>query len=80
MKVRQVDIVIVGSGSAGLNAMAQAREAGRSFVLINGGTAGTTCARTGVPAEKSSSRRRFAAYTGSRTIRPAIQETSSCMC
>ena len=44
MKERQVDIVIVGAGSAGLNAMAQAREAGRSFVLINGGTAGTTCA------------------------------------
>ena len=47
MKERRVDIVIVGSGSAGLNAMAQAREAGRSFVLINGGTAGTTCARIG---------------------------------
>ena len=42
MKERQVDIVIIGSGSAGLNAMAQARQAGRSFVLINGGTAGTT--------------------------------------
>jgi len=47
MKERQVDIVIIGSGSAGLNAMAQVREAGRSFVLINGGSAGTTCARIG---------------------------------
>ena len=47
MKDRQVDMVIIGAGSAGLNAMAQAREAGRSFVLINGGTAGTTCARIG---------------------------------
>ena len=47
MKERQVDIVIIGSGSAGLNAMAQARQAGRSFVLINGGMEGTTCARIG---------------------------------
>ena len=47
MKERQVDIVIIGSGSAGLNAMAQARQAGRTFVLINGGTPGTTCARIG---------------------------------
>jgi len=47
MNERQVDIVIIGAGSAGLNAMAQARQAGRSFVLINGGAAGTTCARIG---------------------------------
>jgi dihydrolipoamide dehydrogenase len=47
MKERRVDIVIIGSGSAGLNAMAQARQAGRTFVLINGGTPGTTCARIG---------------------------------
>ena len=53
MKERQVDIVIIGSGSAGLNAMAQARQAGRSFVLINGGTAGTTCARIGCMPSKA---------------------------
>jgi len=47
MQERQVDIVIVGSGSAGLNAMAQARAAGRVFVLINCGEPGTTCARIG---------------------------------
>ena len=47
MQERQVDIVIIGSGSAGLNAMAEARRAGRSFVLINGGAPGTTCARIG---------------------------------
>ncbi len=47
MQERHVDIVIIGSGSAGLNAMAQARAAGRSFVLINGGEPGTTCARIG---------------------------------
>lgn len=47
MQERQVDIVIIGSGSAGLNAMAQVRAAGRSFVLVNGGDPGTTCARIG---------------------------------
>jgi len=47
MQERQIDIAIIGSGSAGLNAMAQARAAGRSFVLINGGAPGTTCARIG---------------------------------
>ena len=47
MNERQVDMVIIGSGSAGLNVMAQARQAGRSFVLINSGTPGTTCARIG---------------------------------
>lgn len=47
MKERNVDVVILGSGSAGLTAMAQARQAGRSFVLVNGGIAGTTCARIG---------------------------------
>ena len=47
MQERPIDIVIIGSGSAGLNAMAQARAAGRSFVLINGGEPGTTCARIG---------------------------------
>lgn len=47
MQERQVDVVIIGAGSGGLNALAQVRAAGRSFVLINGGEAGTTCARIG---------------------------------
>jgi len=47
MKERLVDVVIIGSGSAGLNAMTQVRQAGCSFVLINGGAPGTTCARIG---------------------------------
>ncbi len=44
---RKVDIAIIGAGTAGLNAMAQARKADRSFVLIDGGELGTTCARVG---------------------------------
>jgi dihydrolipoamide dehydrogenase len=50
---RSVDVAIIGSGTAGLNAMAQARKAGRSFVLINGGEPGTTCARVGCMPSKA---------------------------
>jgi dihydrolipoamide dehydrogenase len=44
---RTVEVAIIGAGSAGLNAMTQIREETDNFVLINGGTLGTTCARVG---------------------------------
>jgi dihydrolipoamide dehydrogenase len=50
---RTVDVAIIGSGTAGLNAMAQVRKAGKGFVLINGGEAGTTCARVGCMPSKA---------------------------
>jgi dihydrolipoamide dehydrogenase len=50
---RQVDVAIIGSGTAGLNAMGQAKRAGKSFVLINGGEPGTTCARVGCMPSKA---------------------------
>lgn len=53
MSERNVDVAIIGSGTAGLNAMAQARKAGKSFVLINGGEPGTTCARVGCMPSKA---------------------------
>ncbi|MBK1720685.1 dihydrolipoyl dehydrogenase [Thiocystis violacea] len=53
MSERRVDVAIIGSGTAGLNAMAQARKAGKSFVLINGGEPGTTCARVGCMPSKA---------------------------
>lgn len=48
-----VDVAIIGSGTAGLNALAQTRRAGKSFVLINGGEPGTTCARVGCMPSKA---------------------------
>lgn len=42
-----MDVVILGAGTAGSHAMSQARRAGKTFVLIDGGTLGTTCARVG---------------------------------
>lgn len=53
MEERQVDVAIIGSGSAGLYALSQVRKSGKSFVLINGGEPGTTCARVGCMPSKA---------------------------
>ena len=53
MAERQVDVAIIGSGSAGLYALSKVRPAGKSFVLINGGEPGTTCARVGCMPSKA---------------------------
>jgi dihydrolipoamide dehydrogenase len=50
---RQVDVAIIGAGSAGLYALGQVRRSGKSFVLINGGELGTTCARVGCMPSKA---------------------------
>ena len=44
---RKVDVAIVGAGTAGLAALAQVKKKTDSYVLINGGELGTTCARVG---------------------------------
>ena len=44
---KTVDVAIIGAGSAGLYALGQVRRARKSFVLVNGGEPGTTCARVG---------------------------------
>lgn len=48
-----VDVAIIGAGTSGLNALAQVRRAKKSFVLINGGPLGTTCARVGCMPSKA---------------------------
>lgn len=53
MEERQVDVAIIGSGSAGLYAMSRVRPSGKSLVLINGGELGTTCARVGCMPSKA---------------------------
>ena len=53
MNERKVDVAIIGSGSAGLYALGKVKPAGKSFVLINGGEAGTTCARVGCMPSKA---------------------------
>lgn len=53
MEERNVDVVILGSGSAGLYALSKVRPSGKSWVLINGGHTGTTCARVGCMPSKA---------------------------
>lgn len=47
MDTRRVDIAIVGAGTAGLNALREAQRSGKSWLLIDPGPYGTTCARVG---------------------------------
>lgn len=44
---RDVDVAIIGAGTAGLSAYSEVRKATEQVVLINGGPAGTLCARVG---------------------------------
>lgn len=53
MDERNVDVAIIGAGSAGLYALGQVRKANKEFVLINGGELGTTCARVGCMPSKA---------------------------
>jgi dihydrolipoamide dehydrogenase len=50
---KRVDVAILGSGTAGLNATGQVGPSGKSFLLINGGEPGTTCARVGCMPSKA---------------------------
>lgn len=44
---KNVDVAIIGAGSAGLFALSQVKKKTKNYVLINGGELGTTCARIG---------------------------------
>jgi len=47
VETRRVDVAVIGSGTAGLNARREAHKAGASVVMIESGLYGTTCARVG---------------------------------
>ena len=47
MKIINVDVAIIGTGTAGMGAYRAAREHTNSILLIEGGDYGTTCARVG---------------------------------
>ncbi len=53
MEEKHVEVAIIGSGSAGLYALSKVKPSGKSFVLINGGKPGTTCARVGCMPSKA---------------------------
>ncbi len=47
MKEREVDVAVVGAGTAGLYALSRARRKTDQVVIFDGGPLGTTCARVG---------------------------------
>lgn len=47
MKTINVDVAIIGGGTSGLNARKELNKLGKSWVIIEGGPLGTTCARVG---------------------------------
>lgn len=44
---KKVEVAIIGAGTAGLSAVREVRRITQSYVIINGGHYGTTCARVG---------------------------------
>jgi len=44
---KNVDVAIIGAGTAGINALSEVRKVTENLVLINDGPLGTTCARVG---------------------------------
>lgn len=50
---KQVDVAIIGAGTGGLYALREVRRANKSFVLIDHGPLGTTCARVGCMPSKA---------------------------
>ncbi|MFM0198164.1 dihydrolipoyl dehydrogenase [Paraburkholderia strydomiana] len=67
MKTVQVDVAIIGAGSAGLPAYRAAKAAGASVILIEGGPHGTTCARVGCMPSKLLIAAAEAAHAASHT-------------
>lgn len=53
MKERSVDVAVVGAGTTGLVALSEIRRVTDSFVLIDPGPLGTTCARVGCMPSKA---------------------------
>ena len=47
METRQVDVAVIGAGTAGLNARREVEKAGLRPLMIESGPYGTTCARVG---------------------------------
>ena len=50
---QKVDVAIIGAGSAGLYAVGQVKRKTDSYVIVDGGELGTTCARVGCMPSKA---------------------------
>ena len=70
MQTRNVDVAVIGAGSAGLAAYRGALESTQNVVLIEGGEHGTTCARVGCMPSKLLIAAAEAAHSAS--VAPAV--------
>ncbi|MGF6553023.1 dihydrolipoyl dehydrogenase [Paraburkholderia youngii] len=67
MKTLDIDVAVIGAGSAGLSAFRAAKAKGASVVLIEGARYGTTCARVGCMPSKLLIAAAEAAHAARRT-------------
>lgn len=67
MKVINVEVAIIGAGTAGMGAYRAAKEYTDQIILIEGGEYGTTCARVGCMPSKLLISATDAAYHSSKT-------------
>ncbi len=51
--MKQYDVAIIGAGTAGLTARAEVAKHTQNYVVVDGGTLGTTCARVGCMPSKA---------------------------
>ena len=65
--MKQVEVAIIGAGSAGMRAYREVAKVTGSVVLIEGGEYGTTCARVGCMPSKLLIAAAEAAYLGSHS-------------
>ncbi|ABI56530.1 dihydrolipoyl dehydrogenase [Alkalilimnicola ehrlichii MLHE-1] len=79
MREIEVDVAVIGAGSAGLRAYRSAAQYAKRVVLIEGGDYGTTCARVGcmpskllIAAAESAHHARGAAKFGIRVAEPEV--------
>lgn len=67
MQKRDVDVAIIGAGTAGMTAYRAAIRAGKKAILVEGGVFGTTCARVGCMPSKLLIAAADAAHTARNT-------------
>jgi mercuric reductase len=65
------DLLIIGSGSAGVAAAIEARQQGANAAFIKGGTVGGTCVNVGCVPSKTLLRTAEANHRANRTAAPS---------
>ncbi|MEG3640397.1 dihydrolipoyl dehydrogenase [Magnetococcus sp. PR-3] len=72
---QQVDVIIIGAGTAGLYAMGVVRQKTKNFVLVDQGPLGTTCARVGCMPSKALIQTADDYHNAQRMVREGLIES-----